>query len=142
MSATYDPTTINPSGANQTTSYAYDTSGRLTQSMDQASGGSPWQIVHKTWYVWDDAVSPSVNGSSGEYVINRPAFTDIETVGGVRTSCTSTRYSAAPLAFGNTASIGHALPTTQTTYTSGCGAGTTSNPIATTAPTGALSTTL
>ena len=45
------------------------------------------------------------------------------------------------LSFGNV-NIGRALPTTQTTYASGCGAGTATNPIATTAPTGALSTTL
>lgn len=64
----------------QTSFDAYDSYGRLTQSTEQSSGGSPWQIVHKTWYVWDDAVSPSVSGSSGEYVIDRVAFSDTEDV--------------------------------------------------------------
>jgi hypothetical protein len=126
----------------QTTNNAYDSYGRLTQSTDQASGGSPWQIVHKTWYVWDDAVSPSVSGSSGAYVIDRVAFSDTEDVSGNRYACASTAYSGAALTFGNSASLGHALPTTQTTDASGCGAGTASNPIATTAPTGPISTTL
>jgi RHS repeat-associated protein len=108
----------------QTVTYAYDTFGRLvtgtTTSSDGGATGSPTSIVGKITYVWNDAVSATASSATGSYLIDAPAFVDVEDTAGNRYKCRYASYDGQPLATGQTSGLRLGEPTRTDTYTS-CG---------------------
>ena len=78
----------------QTTTYVYDSYGRVTTKTvtvnDGSATGSPTTLVYKTAYEWNDAVNPSTG--QGVYLIDFPTFTDVQDTAGNRYSCTGKGY--------------------------------------------------
>lgn len=122
MTQTIESTVDGSTTASSThqTTYSYDSYGRQTQATDQTSGGSPWQIVHKTSYVQDDAVSATSTSATGHYLIDFPAFTDTEDTSGNRYTCSYTGYDGQAYTTGQTSLLTLGEATTQDKYTN-CG---------------------
>jgi RHS repeat-associated protein len=106
------------------TSYAYDALGRVISatetSNDGGAPGSPTTIVRKAAYVWNDAVSATATSATGTYLIDFPAFTDIEDAAGNRYQCRYTSYDGQPYILGAAAGLGLGEVTRTDVYT-GCG---------------------
>ena len=67
-----------------TTSYACDSYGRATASTETSSdgaGGSPTTIVRRASYAWNDGVTATSTSATGTYLVDFPAFGDVEEVG-------------------------------------------------------------
>jgi RHS repeat-associated protein len=92
---TYDGAT---SGAlpDRTETFAYDSYGRqtshTTSSNDGGVNGSPSTIVHKSTYVWNDAVTATSTSATGSYLINFPSMTDTENSSGTQYGCIYSSY--------------------------------------------------
>ncbi len=108
------------SSVSDTESYAYDSYGRVTQTTSASNSGTPATILHKTSYVWDDAVSATSGGATGVYLIDYPAFQDTEDTSANRYTCQYTSYDGASYATGQTSSLLWGDVTEDDTYTS-CG---------------------
>ena len=107
-----------------TTTYAYDAYGRLVSSRrtanDGGGGGSPTTVVAKTSYTWNDSVSASATSATGTYLIDVPAFADVEDSSGNRYRCRYASYDGQANVIGQTTGLTLAEPTRTDTYTS-CG---------------------
>lgn len=108
-----------------TTTYSYDSYGRVTaattSSNDGGATGSPTTIVQKTNYIWNDAVSATMTSATGTYLIDIPALIRTEDSGGTtRASCVYTSYDGAAYALGQQSTLTKGLVTTSDTFTS-CG---------------------
>jgi RHS repeat-associated protein len=91
---TYDGATGTVPDLTQT--YAYDSYGRPTSETDASNNGSangsPTTILHKTSYIWNDAVTATSTSATGTYLIEFPAFADTEDSSGNRYQCSYTSY--------------------------------------------------
>ena len=92
-----------------TQTYTYDSYGRTTSetdtSNDGSANGSPTTIVHKSSYVWNDAVTATSNSATGTYLINFPAFADSEDSSGNRYQCSYTSYDGQANTTGQTSGL-------------------------------------
>src|SRR5579875_2182905 len=113
VTKTYDGAS-NP--ATTTTSWTYDSYGRVTQETTTSNGGTPSEVVKNTSYVWNDNVTATKTSASGTYIIDTPAFTDTEDGSGNRLSCTSTSYDGQSYTSGQTSSLTGGLATSETSY--------------------------
>ncbi len=103
-----------------TTSWTYDSYGRVTQEKTTGNGGTPATIVHNTAYVWNDGVTATQSSASGTYIIDPVASTNTEDGSGNRLQCNTTSYDGQSDATGQTSSLTGGQATSQTDYT-GCG---------------------
>jgi RHS repeat-associated protein len=91
-----DDGSTSPSVPHQTMTYAYDTYGRVISQTDSSNdggaNGSPTSIVHKSSYIWNDAVTTTGTSATGTYLIDFPAFTDTEDSSANRYQCSYTSY--------------------------------------------------
>ncbi len=112
----------NGSGNSVTTTSVptYDSFGRVTQETVTSNGGSPGQVIHKTAYVWNDAVTATQNSASGTYIIDTPALTTTEDGSGNRLTCTYTSYDGQGYLTGQTSTLTEGQATTETKYAN-CG---------------------
>jgi RHS repeat-associated protein len=106
--------------ASTTTTWTYDSLGRVTTETTTSSGGTPATVVKNTAYVWNDAVTATSTGANGTYILNTPAFTDVEDGSGNRLSCTYTSYDGQSYTTGKTSSLTGGLATTKASYAN-CG---------------------
>ncbi|HET9847054.1 MAG TPA: hypothetical protein VFR68_00670, partial [Candidatus Dormibacteraeota bacterium] len=117
-----DEGTVGSSVPQKTTTYTYDSYGRMSSqqssSNDGTATGSPITIVHKPTYATNDNIASSSTSATGSYLVTFPAFTDTEDSAGNRTQCSYTLYD------GNTnegsSSISAGLVTSVNRYTN-CG---------------------
>ncbi|HXM55230.1 MAG TPA: LamG-like jellyroll fold domain-containing protein, partial [Candidatus Dormibacteraeota bacterium] len=84
------------------------------------TNAGPNAIVSTTQYVQNDSVSASASSAAGAYLLDVPAFTDVEDSSGNRYQCTYTGYDGQPFTTGQTAGLTAGSPTIQDRYT-GCG---------------------
>jgi RHS repeat-associated protein len=89
----------NPAVPHRTTTYSYDSYGRVTSETlaanDGAGTGSASTIVHKPAYATNDSVTANATSATGSYLINFEAFSDDEDASGNRYRCTYTSYDGA-----------------------------------------------
>src|SRR5262249_6086950 len=107
------------------TTYTYDGYGRVSSQTTQSTtvgGGAvstsvgPSTMVSRPVYVQNDAVTATATSATGRYLVDFPAFDDVEDSAGNRYRCSYTTYDGQP--FWTAPALGH--PTTQDRYT-GCG---------------------
>ncbi|HEU5383590.1 MAG TPA: RHS repeat-associated core domain-containing protein [Ktedonobacteraceae bacterium] len=103
-----------------TTDDTYDSYGRVTQETTTSNGGTPTEIVKKTWYVWNDSITATTTSASGTYLINFPAFTATEDGSGNRLQCGYVDYDGPTYASGQTSTLTKGLATNKGAYTD-CG---------------------
>jgi hypothetical protein len=98
--------TFNGSGqsVDTTTTWTYDSYGRVTQQSVTSNGGTPTQVVTNTSYVWNDNITATQNSASGTYIIDTVAFTSTEDGSGNRLRCSYTSY------MGKIMLLGRAVP--------------------------------
>ncbi len=109
----------------QTVSYTYDSYGRVssttTTSNDGGATGSPTTIVARTLYVQNNNVSTAWNSVTGSYLIDFPAFSDIEPADGShRYSCIYRGYDGQAYTTGLTSGLVHGNVTSSADH-SNCG---------------------
>src|SRR5262249_50727563 len=75
-------------------------------------------IVEKTAYVWNDAVAATATSATGTYLVDVPAFHDVEDAAGARYRCGYTSYDGLGYALGANASLRLGMPTRTDVYTS------------------------
>jgi RHS repeat-associated protein len=109
----------------RTVAYAYDQFDRITSQTttvdDGGATGSPTTLVQRTDHVWNDALSPTVYGVTGTYLVDVTAdqFT-ADAPGTVRTACSYLAYDGQAFATGQQSTLTRAEATTVDRYTS-CG---------------------
>ncbi len=108
------------SSVSSTTSYSYDTYGRVTQATTTGNSGTPTQAVQNTSYVWNDAVSATQTSASGTYILDTAAFSDVEDGSGNRLQCSYTSYDGQSYTTGQTSALTLGEQTTQDNYAN-CG---------------------
>jgi RHS repeat-associated protein len=142
--AQVDTYTLDGSGStstatHSTTTYSYDTYGRLTDSTSSSNSGggatgSITSVSAHTDYLWHDAVSATSTSASGTYLIDFPAVSYTKDSGNtVHYACADTGYDG--LAAGTTGSnngLVQGLPTASDTYRTCASSGANTNPITTT----------
>jgi RHS repeat-associated protein len=104
----------------QTVTTTYDSYQRVTQETTTTNGGTPGTVVKNTAYVWNNTVSSSSNSATGTYILDTPAFTDVEDGSGNRVSCAYLSYDGQGYTTGQTSNLTRGLVTTHDTYTD-CG---------------------
>jgi hypothetical protein len=75
-----------------TTSWTYDTYGRVTQVSTSTNGGSPGTVITHTIYVWNDGVTATQTSASGTYIINQVASTYTNNAAGDVLQCSYNYY--------------------------------------------------
>jgi RHS repeat-associated protein len=107
-----------------TTSNAYDALGRVTSksqtSNDGGGPGSPTTIVRKAAYGWNDSVTATPTSATGTYLIDFPAFGDVEDTAGSRYQCRYASYDGQANTQGQTPALTLGELTRSDVYT-GCG---------------------
>jgi RHS repeat-associated protein len=107
-----------------TQTYAYDSYGRPTSETDTSNNGSangsPTTILHKTSYVWNDAVTATPTSATGTYLAAFPAFADTEDSSGNRYQCSYTSYDGQANATGQSSGLTVGQTTRIDNYTN-CG---------------------
>jgi RHS repeat-associated protein len=90
-------------------------------SMDDGAGGpGPNTIVTRPQYVQNDSVSATSSSATGRYLIDYPAFDDVEDPAGNRYRCSYTSYDGQGFTTGQTSGLTVGKVTTADRYT-GCG---------------------
>jgi RHS repeat-associated protein len=84
------------------------------------TNAGPNTIVNKPAYVQNDSVSPSATGATGHYLIDYPAFDDVEDPSGNRYQCGYSSYDGQPFTMGPSGGLTVGKVTTADRYT-GCG---------------------
>ncbi|HEU5227241.1 MAG TPA: RHS repeat-associated core domain-containing protein [Ktedonobacteraceae bacterium] len=102
------------SSVTTTTVPTYDSFGRVTQETTSSNSGSPSQVIQKTTYVWNNAITATKTSASGTYIIDTPAFTDTEDGSGNRLTCTYTNYDGQGYLTGQTTALTGGQATTET----------------------------
>ncbi len=107
-----------------TVTSTFDSFGRLTSetttSNNGGGNGSPTTIVKKHAYVWNDGVTATATSATGSYLIDFPAFDDIEDTFSNRYQCTYTSYDGQGKRQGQTPNLTAGEVTRTDKYT-GCG---------------------
>jgi YD repeat-containing protein len=80
----------------------------------------PTTIVSRPAYVQNDSVSATSTSAAGPYLIDYPAFDDVEDTSGNRYRCSYTSYDGQPFTTGQTGGLTLGEATAQARYT-GCG---------------------
>jgi hypothetical protein len=105
--------------------YTYDTSGRVTQTTDTDNGGSPWQIVHQTAYIWNNAINTNVtepNPPTGTYILARVAYHAVKDINGTtRYACSEHGYDGHAYTTGQNAGLTQGDLTSHSDFAAGCG---------------------
>src|SRR5262249_54204368 len=88
----------------RTATYLNDQYGRISvesvTANDGGASGSPTTIVRTQSYAWNDAVNANTFSATGTYLIDFPAFGDVEDSSGNRYRCTYLSYDGQPNAIG------------------------------------------
>jgi hypothetical protein len=108
-------------GAGYQAAVAADSPAAYWRLNDSAGSGSPNTIVNKPAYVQNDGVTATATGATGRYLIDYPAFDDIEDPSGNRYQCGYKSYDGHAYTTGQTGGLTTGRLTTQDSYT-GCGA--------------------
>ncbi len=111
-----------------TTTYSYETNNyqRLTDTTSNSNGGgaalgSPTTIKAHTDYIWDDAISATLNDATGRYIVDTPAQTYTGDTGNTNHySCTQTSYDGQGYLTGQQSGLTTGHATTSDHYR-GCG---------------------
>jgi RHS repeat-associated protein len=103
--------------------YTHDQYGGVLTDDRQTNGASPWEVVDRTVYTWNDAVSATATSATGTYLIDLPAYT--ATSDGpdtVRLGCSERGYDGHAYTSGNSnPNLTGGEVTSTTRFTSGCG---------------------
>ena len=134
---TYDYNGATGTVPEETTSYTYDSYGRVTKTTQSSNGGgvylgSPGVIATQTDYTWNDDVSATSTSATGTYLIDFPADYIVEDSGDTtHYSCTFTGYDGHAPTTGSQSWLTLGEMTSSEQYTS---CGNSSNSFATSGP--------
>ncbi|HKT03554.1 MAG TPA: RHS repeat-associated core domain-containing protein [Rugosimonospora sp.] len=104
-----------------TTTYGYDSYGRVVSSRTTGNDGSATTVGTQTTYVWNDAVTATGTGVTGTYLIDFPATqTAISADGSRHLGCVTFSYDGQPAAQGQNGALVAGRLTRQEGHTS-CG---------------------
>src|SRR5262249_58659635 len=101
----------------------YDSWGRVSSRLDDGGTGTsagPSTLVSRPVYVQDDAVTATASSATGRYLIDYPAFDDIEDTSGNRYQCAYTSYDGQGFTLGQSSGLTLGEATTRDRYTN-CG---------------------
>jgi RHS repeat-associated protein len=103
------------------TTYVADADGRITSttttSSDGAATGTPATVVRRAAYTENESVSATATSATGTFLVDFPAFQDVEDAAGNRFQCTYASYDGHANVTGQTAGLTMGELTRSDTYT-------------------------